>query len=145
MAITNSISTLFPTLGHPFLGGVGASSWQSVGNALTNGANAAVTLTFPSSVTLTRGRWRIKLYNQSAAHVPTFIVKAYFSDGTSTLDVLLPLAAFTCTNASAAGSGIELSGMFILDINATTFSVVVTLAGDASETASLDLEVFGIQ
>lgn len=144
MAFTNSISTLFPSLGHPFLGGVGESSWRSLGNTLIDGAQTD-TLTFPSSVTLTRGRWRIKLYNQSPTHIPTFIVKAYFTDGTSKLDVSLPLGAFTATDATQATSGIELSGEFVLDINATTFNVVTTLAGDASETASLDIEVFGIQ
>lgn len=143
MAFTNSISAVFPSLGHPFLGGVGESSWRSLGNAVaTVGAPQTITLTFPSSVTLTRGRWRIKFYNTT--NTPTVIAKAHFSDGTSKLDVLLPTAAFTPTDETQATSGVELGGQFVLDINATSFVVVVTLAGGGG-TGSVDVEVFGQQ
>lgn len=139
MAITNSISSGFPARGIPFYAGKTAAAWQSVGNALTTVASPqTTTLALPAP--LTRGRWRIKLYNTT--NTPTFIVKANFGDGTNTSDVLLPLAAFTPTDEAHVPSGIELSGEFILDINATTFNVVTTLAG-AGGTASMDIEVFG--
>lgn len=140
MAITNSISQMFPAPGIPFYQNKGASAFQSLANAITDGAHTVV-LTFPVETTVSRGKWRIKVSTQ--VNTPSVILQAYFSDGTNKVDILLPLSAFSPT-ATTATSGIDIMGEFNIDISATTFSVVITLAG-SSETAVLDFEVFSIQ
>jgi hypothetical protein len=141
IGVINSIEQQFPGPGISFLGAKTAAAWQSQTAAMTGDNNPhTVTLTFPSSVTLTRGKWRIKVFNFTGA--ATLIVRAYFSDGTNDVDVLLPLAAFTATDQSHANSGVDVNGEFCIDINATTFNVVYTLSANAGE---LDFEVFGQQ
>lgn len=151
MAILNSIRKQIPSLGTPFYDtptGVllpatsPQSGFQLFGASLSAASQQANSLNFPTGVTLTRGKLRVRVYNFGGG-TPTLIQRVYLWDGTNAVDVILPTTATAPINVNYS-SGTELVREFCTEISATGVVALTTLSS-SSATASLDLECYGTQ
>lgn len=144
--ILNSIRKQYPTLGTAFYDAPTGivlpaaspqSGFQTFGNSISYGG-AAVSLNFPTGVTFSRGKIRVRIYNMSGAN--TLVSRVYLWDGTNAVDVILPTTATTPINTNYS-SGAELVREFCTEIAATGLVAYTTVASPG--TASVDLECYG--
>src|SRR5215472_14196619 len=129
MAIRNSVAAI--------LQGVGAAAARGARTTATPGASMTFTLTNFVGGPINAGTVRVKVAGYTGGGgLTSMAVRG--SDGTNTVDL-----------GQVAGSGVAASYVdvmedFITDLNLTTITVVVTLAGAPTDgTQTADAEVWG--
>lgn len=144
MAIGRSIKAILPSLGHSTV--AASSAGTGAGNnpkeGLSAPVNATTTFTFNTASlaptpTIRNGMLRIKA--TAAGTGPGQITKivAQAKTATSTIIFFLQGSAFT------AGDLFDLLVPFMLDIDATSFEVLVTVANIVNGGYTLDMELVG--
>ncbi len=134
MSIVNTYQLLYPGYGQPTVYGVQNGLSLSTTSQQTNSFTTANTTGLAQG--MTKGLVRVKIYNGGGANTTAaVIVTAY--DGTNTYAI----ANFPAYGiANAANSGLDYYIDFGVDISATQFNVLTTLAGTTT-TASMDIEL----
>jgi hypothetical protein len=139
MAITNSVSSLFPGPGIPSLVGTTEGSNQSVGNSLSGTTATTTSLTVGTEFPVSRGFIRTKVYNFGGTS-PTFLYQVDVTDGTNTYTVR-PKTAAQAPTVAGASSGFDETIPFVTELSVTAVNVITTLGGTLP-TATLDFEIF---
>lgn len=133
MAFTNRLALISPGFGSPL---TNDSLFLSAGNTLTDGAN---TITLGSLAPTVRSGWfRVKCYNGTGTSPAVTAVVVTATDGTTTETIFTrnPAAA----TALSTTAWVDFIIPFLLDINATSFSFVITMTG-TTEGGKADVEI----
>lgn len=143
MAFTNRLSTVVPGMGTPLSND---SLFYQSGVSLSGTTQQSTTLpssgSFAAPNTLSKGYLRIKIYSGGGTSPTLTDLVVTATDGTTTVTMgqflIHPSTAF----ALASNAVFDDMQPFLLDINATSFTVKTTLGG-TTPTASMDVEVSG--
>ena len=130
MAIVNSIAKF---------AGIGGQLLQRAAISLAAGPqNNNIVSSGTVSPTFTAGVARVHIYNGGGANT-TVVTGVTVSDGTNTVFIFPTTAAIAVPNV--AGSGVDYTIEFSVDINANQMTVTTTVGGTTT-TASMDIELF---
>jgi len=140
MTFTRRLATIFPGFGQ---GQMNDTLFLNANQALTSGQNTvAVPASGSFSPTISAGKVRIKVYAGAGTSPTLTDIVVTATDGTTT--VTFPQGAYhpSVAVSMTTTSIIDFEFDFITDLNLTSFSFKITLAG-TSPTATADIEVLG--
>jgi hypothetical protein len=133
MSFVNRLALISPGFGSPI---TNDSLLLSAGNSLSDGAN---TITLGSLAPTVRSGWvRVKCYNGTGTSpaVSTVVITATDGTTTETIYVRNPAAA----TAISTTAFVDFIVPFLLEINANSFSFVITMTG-TGEGGKADIEI----